>query len=85
MQTINTTTNPEKIIEERMPAPRENTPNYFARTWGLWAGLAIFAVYLYFVKQMQGIDFDTTFLALYCASLTVFVINTFVLTLRSAE
>jgi hypothetical protein len=72
MHTVNKPTEipVERRRQERVPGPRHRG-DYFSLV-----GLAVFfSLYLYLVNQMQGITFDTGFLALYCAALSVFILR----------
>lgn len=62
---------------EKAPAPRPRRTHQHmtaaSNSTAVVIGLLLFTLYLAFVQQMQGLDGDTIFLALYCACLSVFI------------
>ena len=64
---------PQKYSQS--PQPRKPRHNY---NWVLiFIALLFFAAYMWLASQMEGISFDTTYIAAYCTFLSVFVIQCF--------
>jgi hypothetical protein len=63
---------------DRQRAERPRRAKHRGDYFSLFGLVLFFAVYMYLVKQMQGITFDTGFLSLYCSALTVFIVRAFI-------
>lgn len=59
------------------PAPRRKKRGGLGGAMVL-AGLVFFTVYMLLAKQMEGISFDTTFIAAFCTLLSVFCTRCFI-------
>jgi hypothetical protein len=49
------------------------------------SGVILFALYIWLAKQMEGITFDTTFIAVFCTALTLFVAQCFIMAFKARK
>lgn len=61
----------------RAQEQRRRRYQFVGRSSKTLMALFIAAIYLFFVYNMQGFNFDTVALAIYCTALTMFVVKCF--------
>ena len=71
----------QKPPKQKSSRKRRSAPNLPT----IILGVVLFGVYITLAKQMEGITFDTTFIAIFCTLLTLFVLQCFIMAFKARK